>query len=65
MAVLRNILVLLSFSLPLLAQTTTSATSVYSESGVPTGTPVPGKYDGALRPQIHYSPPSGFMVSWV
>lgn len=23
--------------------------------------PIPGDYSGALRPQIHYSPPVGFM----
>lgn len=38
-----------------------SATPTYSESNVPTGTPVPGNYAGALRPQIHFSPPAGFM----
>lgn len=38
-----------------------NTTSVYSEAGVPTGTPVPGNYAGVLRPQIHFSPPQGFM----
>ena len=38
-----------------------SATSIYVEPTVPTGTPVPGNYTGALRPQIHFSPPSNFM----
>ncbi|KAL8806694.1 MAG: hypothetical protein Q9182_001222, partial [Xanthomendoza sp. 2 TL-2023] len=38
-----------------------NATSSYVEPSVPTGTPVPGDYSGALRPQIHYSPPKGFM----
>ena len=28
---------------------------------VPTGTPVPGNYNGPLRPQVHYSPPQYFM----
>ncbi|RMX91339.1 hypothetical protein D0867_15004 [Hortaea werneckii] len=28
---------------------------------VPTGTPVAGDYDGYLRPQVHFSPPKGFM----
>lgn len=28
---------------------------------VPTGTPIAGNYSGALRPQIHFSPPSNFM----
>ncbi|KAG7005833.1 invertase 2 [Physcia stellaris] len=38
-----------------------SATSTYVETAVPTGTPIPGDYTGALRPQIHYSPPTNFM----
>ncbi|KAL8801452.1 MAG: hypothetical protein Q9223_001771 [Gallowayella weberi] len=38
-----------------------SSTSSYVEPSVPTGRPVPGDYSGALRPQIHYSPPKGFM----
>lgn len=37
-----------------------SPTTAFNE-GVPTGTPVPGDYSGALRPQIHFSPPSNFM----
>jgi hypothetical protein len=32
-----------------------------SSLAVPTGTPV-GDYSGALRPQVHFSPPKGFMV---
>ena len=40
-----------------------SSTSSYVEPTVPTGTPIPGDYNGALRPQIHYSPPIDFMVS--
>jgi len=28
---------------------------------IPTGTTIPGDYNGALRPQVHYSPPAGFM----
>ena len=40
---------------------TTAPTSTYFQEGVPTGTPVPGNYTGALRPRIHFSPPSGFM----
>ncbi|KAK8002268.1 hypothetical protein PG989_001987 [Apiospora arundinis] len=28
---------------------------------VPNGTPLPGNYTGPLRPQVHYSPPTGFM----
>ena len=39
-----------------------STTSVYSEAGVPTGAPVAGDYTGALRPQIHFSPPKNFLV---
>jgi beta-fructofuranosidase len=38
-----------------------SATSTYVEPTVPTGTPVVGNYTGALRPQIHFSPPTNFM----
>ncbi|KAF2195822.1 glycoside hydrolase family 32 protein [Zopfia rhizophila CBS 207.26] len=41
--------------------TTSSATSTYSQSDVPTGTPLPGNYVGPLRPQVHFSPPQGFM----
>ncbi|KAK6850549.1 beta-fructofuranosidase [Apiospora arundinis] len=33
----------------------------YANLAVPTGTPIPGNYTGALRPQVHYSPPVGFM----
>ena len=40
-----------------------SATFTYIETAVPTGTPILGDYTGALRPQIHYSPPTNFMVS--
>jgi beta-fructofuranosidase len=36
-------------------------TSTYVEPTVPTGTPIAGNYTGALRPQIHYSPPTNFM----
>ncbi|KAI1632514.1 glycosyl hydrolase [Biscogniauxia mediterranea] len=36
--------------------TTSSATPA-----VPTGEPIPGDYTGALRPQIHFSPPQHFM----
>ncbi|KAF1977937.1 hypothetical protein BU23DRAFT_276512 [Bimuria novae-zelandiae CBS 107.79] len=35
--------------------------SAYSQSDVPTGTPLPGNYAGPLRPQVHFSPPVGFM----
>ena len=37
-------------------------TATYSESGVPTGVPIDGDYRGALRPQLHFSPPKGFLV---
>lgn len=40
-----------------------NSTSSYIEPTVPTGTPISGNYNGALRPQIHYSPPIDFMVS--
>ena len=39
---------------------TLSATPVF-DSGVPTNAPIPGDYTGALRPQIHFSPPRNFM----
>ncbi|KAI9886183.1 MAG: hypothetical protein M1823_002035 [Watsoniomyces obsoletus] len=32
-----------------------------NNEAVPKGQPIPGDYTGALRPQIHYSPPQGFM----
>ncbi|KAK6601823.1 invertase precursor [Botrytis cinerea] len=38
----------------------TSSTSTF-DSSVPTDAPLPGDYTGALRPQIHYSPPQNFM----
>lgn len=40
-----------------------SSTSLYVEAGVPTGVSISGDYSGALRPQVHYSPPIDFMVS--
>lgn len=40
-----------------------SSSSAYVQPTVPTGKPVPGNYTGALRPQIHFSPPQWFMVS--
>ncbi|KAI0390313.1 glycoside hydrolase family 32 protein [Xylariaceae sp. FL0594] len=36
-------------------------TSTYVNPAVPTGTPIAGRYDGPLRPQVHFSPPRGFM----
>lgn len=50
-----------------LAQNGTSAAglpptvSTSTSIEVPTGTPVIGDYDGAYRPQVHYSPPQHFM----
>ncbi|CAI6340599.1 unnamed protein product [Periconia digitata] len=38
-----------------------NATSTYSQPDVPTGVPLPGNYEGSLRPQVHFSPPVGFM----
>lgn len=35
--------------------------STYVNPAVPTGEPVPGNYTGALRPQVHLSPPRNFM----
>ena len=40
-----------------------SSASAYVEPTVPTGKAIQGDYNGALRPQIHYSPPIDFMVS--
>ena len=38
-----------------------TVSSAYSQSNVPTGTPIPGNYGGQYRPQVHFSPPVGFM----
>ncbi|KIW90058.1 uncharacterized protein Z519_09489 [Cladophialophora bantiana CBS 173.52] len=35
--------------------------SKYGELSLPTGVPIPGTYSGALRPQVHFSPPREFM----
>jgi len=35
--------------------------STYRQHDVPTGVPIPGYYAGNLRPQVHFSPPKGFM----
>ncbi|MCJ1427421.1 hypothetical protein MMC29_005324 [Sticta canariensis] len=35
--------------------------TAYVEPTVPTGKPIAGNYGGALRPQIHFSPPKDFM----
>lgn len=48
--------------LALLAATTSAQNVVpYVNPAVPTGVPIPGNYTGALRPQIHFSPPQHFM----
>lgn len=46
-------LALTGIASPALAQTTTAS--------VPRGTPISGNYSGALRPQVHFSPPRNFM----
>lgn len=40
------------------AQETTSSTS---SAATPSGTPISGDYTGKYRPQVHFSPPEGFM----
>ena len=40
-----------------------SSPAAYVEPTVPTGKSIAGNYGGALRPQIHFSPPKEFMVS--
>ncbi|KAI1355865.1 glycosyl hydrolase [Xylaria sp. FL0043] len=45
----------------LFAASITAQNSTYVNPAVPTGTPVPGTYTGPLRPQVHFSPPQGFM----
>lgn len=49
------------FALVVTAQSQSKA-APYVQPGVPTGVPIAGNYTGALRPQIHYSPPKDFMV---
>ncbi|KAJ9648810.1 Invertase [Coniosporium tulheliwenetii] len=44
----------------LLLSVASAQTSTVAEP-VPSGTPLPGYYAGPLRPQVHYSPPQGFM----
>lgn len=36
-------------------------TPIAPEAGVPTETPIAGNYTGHFRPQVHFSPPVGFM----
>ncbi|TGO84132.1 hypothetical protein BPOR_0545g00040 [Botrytis porri] len=43
------------------SSTSASFSTFTSDSSVPTDAPLPGDYTGALRPQIHYSPPQNFM----
>lgn len=43
------------------ATATGDGVSTYSQSNVPTGTPLSGDYGTAYRPQVHFSPPIGFM----
>jgi beta-fructofuranosidase len=43
------------------ASASVSPSSIFSQSNVPTGTPLPGNYGGEYRPQVHFSPPQGFM----
>lgn len=38
-----------------------TSTSTMFDAGVPTNMPVPGDYNGAWRPQVHFSPPKDFM----
>lgn len=56
-------LVVTCLALAVEAQTTSPSPIAYSEGNVPTGKPIVGGYGGALRPQIHFSPPKYFMVS--
>lgn len=59
---LTNPLLLSSLILTTLTTLTSSQhVPTYSNPSVPTGTPIPGVYTGPLRPQIHFSPPTGFM----
>jgi len=65
MTAMFNMFTYLYFFLPVVAAVTSitsisSTTSVFGSS-VPTDHPVPGIYSGALRPQIHFSPPQNFM----
>ncbi|KAI0418342.1 glycosyl hydrolase [Xylaria grammica] len=48
-------------SAALLAVGITAQTSTYVNPAVPTHTPISADYTGPLRPQVHYSPPQGFM----
>lgn len=43
------------------ASSSQTSSSAYSQSNVPTGRPLSGNYGGQYRPQVHFSPPVGFM----
>ena len=43
------------------SNTSAPASTEIFDSGVPTNEPVSGNYTGALRPQIHFSPPQNFL----
>ncbi|KAI0906079.1 glycosyl hydrolase [Ustulina deusta] len=48
-------------SAALFVVSTTAQNSTYVNRAIPTQTPISGDYTGLLRPQIHFSPPQGFM----
>ena len=48
-------------STALFAASVAAQSSTYVNPAVPTGTPIAGDYTGALRPQVHFTPPKGFM----
>ncbi|KAI3328530.1 glycosyl hydrolase [Ustulina deusta] len=48
-------------SAALFVVSTTAQNSTYVNRAIPTQTPISGNYTGLLRPQIHFSPPQGFM----
>lgn len=37
------------------------ASSTAQTLNTKSGSPIPGNYNGPLRPQVHFSPPQGFM----
>ena len=51
----------LSIAAALLPALPNAQSSSTSTSVVPTGTAIAGDYSGTYRPQIHFSPPEGFM----
>ncbi|KAI8622962.1 glycosyl hydrolase [Xylariaceae sp. FL1651] len=54
----RSLLALLAVAVPGISS---QGVSTYANPAVPTGVPIAGNYTGALRPQIHFSPPQHFM----